>query len=286
MSRLLITHSVRQGRAVHGNIKEQHSEYIPLIRLLGVVPRAALIFLMGVAAVRGAQAFQRQIGDPWSEIWGSLPQVVIVSLTGMLLLVMVQIIERKRRTQQEHTRKIAHIGTGAIAFFAPAFFATHWPVLVLAIIFSAALLVCTRFGWLTSLYLPARRGKGDILFLWAVYLVFLLAEGNSLMFQVPVLVLTVGDAAAALIGQNFGRTRHHWGENTRSVEGSAGFIGVSFLCVLFLLLGLTEMSLVQCAALTLLVATTASAVEALSPRGSDNVSVPIATFFLLETRLR
>ena len=286
MSGRLITHSFRQGRVVQSSSKEQHSENILLTRLLGVVPRVALLLLMGVAAVLGVQAFQRQIGDPWSEIWGSLPQLVIVSLTGMLLLVMVQVIERRRLTQQEHTRKFAHIGTGAIAFFAPAFFATHWPVLVLAIIFSAALLVSRHFGWLTSLSLPARRGRGDILFLWAVYLVFLLAEGNSLMFQVPVLVLTVGDAAAALIGRHIGRTRYHLGENTRSVEGSAAFIGVSFLCVLFLLLGLTEMSLVQCAALALLVSTTASAVEALSPRGSDNVSVPIATLFLLETFLR
>ena len=286
MSGPIITHSVRQGRVVQSSSKEEHSENILLTRLLSIVPRVDLLFLVGAAAVRGAQSFLRQIGDPWSEIWGSLPQLVIVSLTGMLLLVMVQVIERRRLTQQEHTRKFAHIGTGAIAFFAPSFFATHWPVLVLAIIFSAALLVSRHFGWLTSLSLPARRGRGDILFLWAVYLVFLLAEGNSLMFQVPVLVLTVGDAAAALIGRPFGRTRYNLGENTRSVEGSAAFIGVSFLCVLFLLLGLTEMSLVQCAALALLVSTTASAVEALSPRGSDNVSVPIATLFLLETFLR
>lgn len=285
MSRPLLTHPVSQSLVAQSS-NERSFGNILLARRFSVASRLALVFFMGVAVVWGAQAFRRQIGDPWSEITASLAPMALTCVAGALLLAVVGIIERKLRPPSEHARKFAHVGTGAIAFFAPAFFATHWPVLALAIMFSAALLVSRRFGWLTSIHLPVRRGKGDLLFLWAVYLIFLLAEGNSLLFQVPVLVLTFGDAAAALIGQHYGRIRFRTSVNTRTIEGSMAFIGVAFLCVLFLLLGLTEISLVQCAVFSLLVATIASAVEALSPPGgSDNVSVPVATFFLLEVFL-
>lgn len=241
---------------------------------------------MGIAIVLGAQAFRRELGDPWSEIMVSLPLLALLCASGAFLLVIIEIMERKWHPPAEYTRKLAHVGAGAIALSAPVLFSTHWPVLVMVVIFSAALIVSRLFGWLASLHVPAQRGEGDILFLWAVYLVFLLAEGNILMFQIPIVVLTVGDAVAALIGQRYGRIRYRMSGTTRTVEGSMAFIGVSFLCIWPLLQGLTEMLLVHCAALSVVLATTASAVEAVSPPGLDNVSIPITTFFLLGVFLR
>ena len=280
MSRPLITRTERRGDAAYSSIECLPAQVL-LVRLLGVAPQLALLLLMGVAVVGGVQAFQSEIGNPWSEIALSIPRIALVTTAGVLLLAMVEIIERRWQPPLEYTRKLAHVGAGAIALFMPVLFSTHWPVLLLAAMFSAALLISRRSGWLISLQLPARRGKGDILFLWAVYLVFLLADGNRVIFQVPVLVLTVGDAAAALIGQRYGRTRYHLGENTRTVEGSMAFVVTAFLSVLILLFVSVGMPLSQSAVLSLVVATVAGSVEALTTRGLDNASVPIGTLLLL-----
>ncbi len=200
MSRPLITRTERRGDAANSSIECLGAQVL-LARLLGVATQLGLLLLMSVAVVGGVQAFQREIGDPLSEIGLSIPHLALVTIVGLLLLAMVEIIERRWQPPLEYTRKLAHVGAGAIALFTPALFSTHWPVLLLATMFSAALLISRRSGWLISLQLPARRGKGDIRFLWAVYLIILLEYGNTVIFKVPVLVLTVCDAASAIIGQ-------------------------------------------------------------------------------------
>jgi phytol kinase len=198
-----------------------------------------------------------------------------------LLLAAVEVIHRTWRPPAEYSRKLAHVGAGGIAFFALPLLSTHWPVLLLTLIFSGALLAGRRLGWFASLGLPERR-QGDLLFLWAVYLVFLLADGDQLLFQAPVLVLTIGDAAAALMGQRYGRIRYAFLGNNRTVEGSVALMVASVILVFGLLFILADLSLVQCALLSLLAASVAGAVEAISPQGWDNVGIPLATLFLLK----
>lgn len=281
MSERLVTHTLDESSEAHAS-RQRFIRAVQLQRLLVIASRLTLLSLVSVTVVRGLTALWRDIGDPLLQIRVSLPLVALICVIGMLMLVLVDVAEKKWHVPSEYARKFAHVGAGAISFTLPVFFSTHWPVLTVAIIFSGTLLLSRRFGWLASLHPTAQRGNSDILFLWAVYLVFLLTKGNGLLFQIPVLVLTVGDTAAALIGQRYGCIRYQISESIRTLEGSIAFVASTILCVLFFLLGFTEMSLAQSAVLSLMVAIIASTVEAITPKGLDNLTIPVVTLLLLE----
>ena len=246
--------------------------------LLGSV----ICLLVGFALIRAATAFRGQFGNPLDEMWHSLPQILIAVSAGLLLLVTAQVIERKTRLSSELIRKFTHVGAGTIALSAPLLFETHHPALIVTITFTGALLISRRRGWLTSLHSQSGRGIGDILFLWAAYLIFLLAEGRLVLFLTPVLVLMLADSAAALVGERYGLTRWPWTSSGRTVEGSAAFCVVAFACIWPMVTVLTGVSLVHGIALSMLLGLAASAVEAATPRGWDNVAVPFSTLVALE----
>ena len=248
--------------------------------------RFALYLLIGLALIRAATAFGVQFGNPLRETWEALPQILIAVSAGLLLLTIVRVIERKARLPTELARKFAHVGAGTIALSAPILFETHCPALMVTIILTGALVVSRRRGWLTSLHGQPEREIGDVLFVWAAYLMFLLADGRLLLFLTPVLVLTLADSTAALVGERYGRTRWPRTGRGRTVEGSAVFCCVAFACALSMLAVFTEVSFVHGMVLSLLLGLVASAVEAAAPRGWDNVTVPFATLFALEFLIR
>ncbi len=99
------------------------------------------------------------------------------------------------------------------------------------------------------------------------------------------MALTWGDALAALVGQRWGRHRYRIAGSERSWEGSAAMFLAS-LAALTLTLALLPGSWLEpaCVAarhsglrswLALLAAGVATLVEAVSPRGLDNLAVPL-----------
>lgn len=92
------------------------------------------------------------------------------------------------------------------------------------------------------------------------------------------LVLALGDAAAALVGQRFGRHPYHLLGSRRSWEGSGAMFLVSALVVGLVLQATGGGPRPLLAAGVALAATLA---EALSPAGSDNLTVPLVVALLL-----
>ena len=100
-----------------------------------------------------------------------------------------------------------------------------------------------------------------------------------------ILPMAFGDAAASLVGQKFGRRRYNIFAN-KSVEGSIAMFGVCFLSLvitLFFFSYLYPISSFQIVIASLGVAMVATVSEALTPKGFDNLAVPLfsALVFLL-----
>jgi phytol kinase len=98
------------------------------------------------------------------------------------------------------------------------------------------------------------------------------------------MAMTWGDALAALIGKRYGTHRYTINGSTRTYEGSAVMFVVTAVVVALTLTFLPGSSLSPYAELntpiTIAIASLAGAavgtlVEALSPHGTDNLSVPI-----------
>ncbi|MFH1575204.1 MAG: hypothetical protein ABIG68_14575, partial [Acidobacteriota bacterium] len=136
----------------------------------------ALVALAVVVGVRGAMAFGRHIGEPWSELAASLPGMALIGMLTILLLALIELLERMLRLDAEYTRKIAHIGAGVIYYFAPLLFPTHWSVLCLAVVFTFLFVLSRRFSLLTSLHPASRHSIGELIYPFSIYFTFLLAE--------------------------------------------------------------------------------------------------------------
>ena len=190
-----------------------------------------------------------------------------------------------RGTPVEHTRKASHVIGGVVVFFMPYVVSSHWTVLGIALAFAVVLAASKAMGLLQSVHSVERRTRGAEFYPIAVYLIFLLADGNALLFQVPILVMALSDTGAAVVGQRYGIVHYRVIEGVRSLGGSVTFFGLTFSLVLVGLGIAGHGDLPSALIISLLVALVATAVEGISVRGADNLLVPYATFVVLRATI-
>lgn len=224
-----------------------------------------------------------QLLSPWLGI-----VIVLVILGG--LITGLHFLRLLYSPPPELTRKLLHIGMGLVTLSFPWLFNTVWPVLLLACI-SALGLMALKFYKPLQRHLGGvidgieRKSMGEIYFPLAVGLLFLFSEGNALLFCIPMLILTLADAVAALIGVRYGRLHYTTGEGEKSAEGSTAFFTVAFLSTHIPLLLFTTTGRAQTLLIALILGLLVMLVEAIALAGSDNLFIPMGGFLLLKTFL-
>jgi phytol kinase len=207
--------------------------------------------------------------------------------TGLILV--AEALRRAFGAPQKLTRKLVHIGAGMWVFGVLALF-DSWQIGIIP--FATFILVNYLFyrHRVFSAMDAADSPPGTVYFALAVTLLFgLLWRPAGPLDRAPAAVagamaLTWGDALAALIGQRWGRHRYRLGRSGRSWEGSAAMFAASAVAI-FLVLRLLPGSALSPYALpigigngvvaALFGAGAAALAEAASPRGTDNLSVPL-----------
>lgn len=217
---------------------------------------------------------------PWLGIL-----LVCVSLSAVI--VGLRVYQSRFNPHPEFVRKLLHIMMGLVALTFPWLFTTVWPVWVLAGLAAGGLLLLRFQKALSSdfgevVHGVDRHSLGEFYFPFSIALVFHLAQGDSILFLIPVSILTLADATAALIGVRYGRAIYHTTNGVKSVEGSIVFFVVTFLCVHIPLLLLTDVDRANCLLIGLIMGVLVMLFEAIAWRGLDNLFVPIGSFFLLE----
>ncbi len=209
----------------------------------------------------------------------------IISTAILALFVIAELIHRLADVPTERTRKLTHVGSGFVVLTLPWLTHSHWTVLALALSFFGLLALGKVTGLLGSIHRIRRRSGGAYYYPFAVYLLYLLADGDALLYLLPMLIMALSDTAAALVGQRFGQRAYRVVDGHRTLEGSSTFLGLTFLLCLsgFALDGRAGWPHVLL--LTLVVALVATAVEAVSVRGVDNLLIPVAVWFVLDRTL-
>ena len=218
---------------------------------------------------------------------------IFAALAAFALLIGALAFLRKRRhIGPEMSRKLLHIGMGFVVLTFPWLFPRPWPVLVLSAVFVLLFLgrkVFRRAGSALSDVIDGvgRSSLGELYFAVSVAVVFLFARGDRMLFVIPMLLLTLPDAVAALIGVRYGQHPYWTGPNAlKSAEGSVAFFAVAVLSVhvpllLFTPTGRAETLLIACT-----LALLAMILEGIAWRGADNLLVPLGAFILLKAFLR
>jgi phytol kinase len=182
----------------------------------------------------------------------------------------------------EWTRKLVHVLMGLLSAFLPFVFHSIWPVLVASALFVLVMGVTMLLGRMRAVHGVGRASGGVIYYPLAVALLFALTAREPGFYLACVLVLTICDTAAALIGGAYGRFKFRVQGDLKSVEGSAVFLLTAFVCVHVSLLLLTSLGRPECVLIALYVAVLVTLFEALSIRGIDNLVVPYGTLFILQ----
>src|SRR5512137_2107499 len=181
----------------------------------------------------------------------------------------------------ELLRKLLHIGMGVVSLSLPRLFDTPWPVLFMASLFGLGLLggrFSPRWRRITEgiVYGVRRNSSGDLCFPVAIAALFLVSAHNPVTFSIPILIMTLADAAAALVGTWRGAHVFRRPGREKSIEGSVAFFIVALPCAYVPLRVWSGGDWVAILPLSLTLALLATLVEALSWNGLDNLTVPLA----------
>jgi phytol kinase len=184
----------------------------------------------------------------------------------------------------EAQRKLVHVGVGIHAMLLPLVLDKGAFILFAALALAALLVL--RSPWATkgagaSVHSVERRSWGDLLFLLAVTVLFVRAPGDPALYLLPIAVLTLSDAAAAVVGTEYGRRRFGARGRLKSMEGTVVFFVVTWMVAMTILVTATDLPRVNTVLLATVVAAFATQIEADSWQGLDNLFVPVAIHALL-----
>src|SRR6185436_10634818 len=147
-------------------------------------------------------------------------------------------------------RKSVHLAIGCYALTLPLTFSERWPVLVLAGLATVVMLVLrlphfATAGLGSTLHGVERKSYGEFFLALSVAFIFSFSLEKPILFVLPITVLTLSDAAAAMIGTRYGQKKFPVEAGTKSLEGVAIFFLVTWIVAMVLLLLLTDIGRVN-----------------------------------------
>jgi phytol kinase len=222
--------------------------------------------------------------DSLSPLW---LQIAIVAVWVVFILAIAWGVNRLAHKDPEIVRKIVHIGTGNVILLAWWLNIPASIGITASILASAVTLLSYRLPILPGINSVGRQSLGT--FFYSVSFGILIAVFWYLQqpqyAALGILVMTWGDGLAALIGQRFGQHKYKVFGSQKSWEGSLTMTLVSYLVSSLILLGV-QGNIWQTWVISLIVAVVATALEAFSLLGIDNLTVPLGSaalaFFLVQ----
>ena len=103
--------------------------------------------------------------------------------------------------------------------------------------------------------------------------------------MLPILILTLCDAASAVVGSRYGKQKFQIEEGSKSVEGVVVFAVTAWLLSLIVILLMTDIGRSEAVLLAFIVAAFGALLEAASWRGLDNLFIPLGLYFLISNLL-
>jgi phytol kinase len=185
-------------------------------------------------------------------------------------------LRRALRVSHGFTRKFIHIAVGMISVPTVLWFGNLWWAIIPPLAFVVINYLDYRFGLIQAMMSSNRSNLGTVYFPLSFAVIMVLFWGNPSapatnprLIVAALMPMTWGDALAAIVGEQFGRHRYTLFGQTRSLEGSLTMLIVSALAT-WVALGAAPLAVV----IALATALAATLVEAVSPWGIDNLTVP------------
>ena len=216
-----------------------------------------------------------------------ITKMILVFIGFIMFFLLLNKLEKSETLNSELIRKILHIGSGFGGLALPFIFEKKSSVMILGVIFLAALisirLIKNRIsGFRKVLETKNRKTFGDIYFILGLWIV---SSEDKIMYSLPLIILMFSDAFAALIGEFYSKYKFDTGFGTKSVEGSVTFfLTTYFICINFFLF-FSNIKSINIVLVSLLLSILAMILEMISWNGLDNIFVPLFVYLFLKLNL-
>ncbi|AFZ27622.1 dolichol kinase [Cylindrospermum stagnale PCC 7417] len=205
-------------------------------------------------------------------------QIAPAAIWVLFIILLAWAVSHFTNSEPEIIRKIVHIGTGHVILIAWWLDIPASVGITASILASAITLLSYLLPILPGINSVGRQSLGT--FFYAVSIGVLVACFWHLQqpqyAALGIMIMAWGDGLAALIGQRFGKHKYKIFGSQKSWEGSLTMTLVSYLVCSLILLG-TQGNIWQTWVISLLVAVIATALEAFSFLGIDNLTVPLGS---------
>ena len=210
---------------------------------------------------------------------------IIVSYLYVGLVIIGGKIFEKRG--EEASRKFIHIMLGNWWFIAMYFFTNVWFAAIPPATFIAINYLSYKKNLIKVMEREKQDGLGTVYFAIALLILVIVSFGifeKPALGLVPFLVMAYGDGLAAVVGKLIKSKKYKLGETKKSFAGSLTMFIISTLLIgayLAFNLGTTFWLGTHWPVVALLAGFAVTALEAVSGKGWDNITVPLATLALL-----
>lgn len=226
---------------------------------------------------------------------GDITGLILSYVYAFGMLALVEALGKRFRWPLMVTRKLIHIGAG-MWIWGILYFFDHWYFGVIPF----ATFIVLNYVFYRRRAFSQMDGEdatpGTVYFALSITILFLLfwrtggAPDRAPLAAAAVMAMTWGDAAGELVGRAVGRRQYAVFGHPRTLEGSAAVALFAFAAMfptLWLLSGSAlsphsaPLSAGSAAGLAALGAAAAALLEAVSPAGTDNLTVPLGTALVL-----
>ena len=216
--------------------------------------------------------------------------VSLVAFLGIYISIVTAWWIDRRGYPAWSSRKIIHVGIGTIiAFVLVIFDNLSGPLFTLGLFFVPLLIGQVRHRSIVRLVSLAKRENGNriatvsagISAIIVYAIVFIILPENPEIFVSSILAVSWGDGAGEVFGRTLGRHVYTIFGNEKSIEGSIAVGGFTVLALSISIILFTTFHLFSAMPFLLVISLVVVVVEALSPKWTDNLFIPLSVGILL-----
>jgi len=219
----------------------------------------------------------------------TIPQKFIYTILYAIIiaavLFVIEITYRRYKLSAEISRKIGHITVGLISLI---FIQLINDIYIIGIISSCAfifLLITREKGFLDSIHSADRKSLGSVIYPLPFLICFVITkiENSTLYLYLPLLTFILADSAAALGGIWLRWIPYKIGKQTKTVSGSIAFFTIAVILAMLIINRFFDIRLLILFGISLIMALLTTLIEAITPKGLDNISITIIQILLIKS---
>ena len=201
-----------------------------------------------------------------------------------LVIASAKIFEKK---EKELSRKYIHIMLGNWWIIAMLFFDNVWFAMVGPAVFVIVNYLSYKKDLIKVMERDQQDGFGTVYYALSLLILAIVAFGvfeNPALGLIPTLVMAYGDGLAAIIGKKFKSKKYKLSDTKKSFLGSLTMFLITFILVasyLYFIHSTVFFANAHWILISAMMAFCITAIEAVSGKGWDNITVPISTLIFL-----